>query len=270
MRIVIMCDLEGISGVVSGERQAKPGSPGYQEARTFLMSDLNAAIEGAVEAGVEQVLVCDSHYFGENILLGSLHPSAVAVFGRACRLPIGQDDHSFVGTFLVGYHAMGGTECALLNHTYGLPSAEVTLNGVRVGEIGMEAAIAAELGMPVLLVTADSAGAQEAQALLGGVEVAVVKQSLSTSAALCYPLPVSRETIRQAAYRAVKNRENVRPLDARPPYEIRISYSEQAQAARASEFGGARLVAPNAVIIVGECLQELWRAFDAGIYPPHL
>ena len=43
------------------------------------------------------------------------------------------------------------------------------LNGVSVGESWMEAAIAGDCGVPVLLVTGDSAGVAEAESLLPGV-----------------------------------------------------------------------------------------------------
>ena len=51
MKIYVMCDLEGITGIVNFEQQVKPGAPQYEEARRFLMSDLNGAIRGAVDGG---------------------------------------------------------------------------------------------------------------------------------------------------------------------------------------------------------------------------
>ena len=48
MKVFMMADLEGISGVVSFKHQAHPDGYLYPEARKSLMRDLNAAIEGAV------------------------------------------------------------------------------------------------------------------------------------------------------------------------------------------------------------------------------
>ncbi|MQY59361.1 MAG: aminopeptidase, partial [Clostridia bacterium] len=82
MKIYIIIDMEGITGVVSPDKQAKPGSPGYQEAREFLMSDLNATVEGALEGGASDVLIYDMHYYGLNVILDKLHPKAKIIMGN--------------------------------------------------------------------------------------------------------------------------------------------------------------------------------------------
>ena len=66
----------------------------------------------------------------------------------------------------------------MLPHTYELDIKDLRLGGVSVGEIGMEAAVAGDMGVPVLLVAGDSAGMAEAQSLLPGVEVVVVKEAI--------------------------------------------------------------------------------------------
>ena len=87
MKIFILADAEGISGVVSMELQSKPGSIGYAEMRSLLMSDLNAAIEGALSAaaqsaGAKEIVVYDMHYYGLNIIIEEIHPEATVVLGK--------------------------------------------------------------------------------------------------------------------------------------------------------------------------------------------
>ena len=76
MKIYFVVDLEGITGVVSLDKQTEPGSPGYQEARELLMLDVNAAVEGALEGGASEVLIYDMHCSGLNMLPDRLHPKA--------------------------------------------------------------------------------------------------------------------------------------------------------------------------------------------------
>ena len=58
--------------------------------------------------------------------------------------------------FMVGYHGSISGESSVLSHTYN-PSvvSHVTLNGVRVGESGINALVALACGVPVGLITGD-------------------------------------------------------------------------------------------------------------------
>ena len=55
MKIYIMTDMEGISGI-NREVQVQPGRPEYEAARALLAADVNAAIAGAFEAGAALVV----------------------------------------------------------------------------------------------------------------------------------------------------------------------------------------------------------------------
>lgn len=54
MKIYIMTNMEGISGV---RRQADcvQGSAHYEECRSFMAGDINAAIAGAFEGGIDTI-----------------------------------------------------------------------------------------------------------------------------------------------------------------------------------------------------------------------
>ena len=138
MKVFMMADLEGISGVVSFKHQAHPDGYLYPEARKSLMRDLNAAIEGAVAAGAEEVLVYDSHVYGLNILLAELPGNVRAVLGKPITTGL---DSSFDAAMLIGYHSMAGTPDGLLAHTYALDIQTIWLNGIKVGEIAKRSMI---------------------------------------------------------------------------------------------------------------------------------
>ncbi len=151
MKIYIIIDMEGITGVVSPDKQAEPGSPGYEEAREFLMSDLNAGVEGALEGGASQVLIYDMHYYGLNVILDKLHSKAKIIMGNPHVVsPEMGLNNTFKGMLMIGFHAMAETEEALLPHTYSHDMKALYLNGVLMGEIGMEAAIAGSYGVPLI------------------------------------------------------------------------------------------------------------------------
>jgi len=60
LRLYISSDIEGAAGIVDWQQVRGPG-PEYELGRRLLAAEVNAAIDGAVAAGAEQVLVNDSH-----------------------------------------------------------------------------------------------------------------------------------------------------------------------------------------------------------------
>src|SRR5512134_422420 len=60
LKVYISIDMEGIGGVVSSEQLGPTGFE-YQRARQFMTDELNAAIQGARDAGATEILVADSH-----------------------------------------------------------------------------------------------------------------------------------------------------------------------------------------------------------------
>jgi D-amino peptidase len=72
--------MEGISGIVHGD-QTTPGTAEYASGRKWMAQDVNAAVEGALEAGATEVVVNDSHGSMRNIDPDDLHPKAILISG---------------------------------------------------------------------------------------------------------------------------------------------------------------------------------------------
>lgn len=223
MRIYISVDMEGISGVVLKEQVFK-GTPEYAEARMLLVRDANAAVQGAIEGGATEVLVKDAHGSGFNFPIEELHPKAEYIMGRSIeRFPSLEE---FDAMFLVGYHAMSGTPRAVRDHTMSSAAwQQFFLNGEEMGEVGIDAAHAGALGVPIALVTGDDKVCAEAQALLGPIPVAVVKRGLARHAARILAPSTARELIRTKAREAVGVAKDLKPFRVEGPCEIRLRYA---------------------------------------------
>jgi D-amino peptidase len=50
MRVLIMSDMEGVSGIVTW-KQVEGGSPMFEEGRRLYTEEINATVRGAVAAG---------------------------------------------------------------------------------------------------------------------------------------------------------------------------------------------------------------------------
>jgi D-amino peptidase len=222
MKLLIAADMEGISGIVDWE-QVTPGHTEYlTRGRKLMTGDVNAAINGAFEGGVDEVVVSDGHWDGRNILIEDLDPRARLNSGTPSPFSMLQsiDDHPAPDAVMfLGYHGMAGTKKAILDHTWSNTRLHaVWLNDTLVGEIGLNAAVAAEYGAPVIALTGDQHACLEGQELLGQtLEIAVVKNATSRYAAQCLPLPEARERICDATARAVTK---FRAKQAPAPYKL--------------------------------------------------
>jgi D-amino peptidase len=262
MKIYMLVDAEGISGVVNHDLQVKPDSPRYEETRRLMMSDLDAAIEGALDGGAAEIVVYDMHYWGTNVILDDLHSKVRVLLGKPPKIvPPAGIDESVDALFMIGYHSMAETEGALLSHTYTLDMKALRLNGVLMGEIGLEAAISGEKGVPLALLTGDDAAMREAEDLLGDFEGARVKTGTGPKSALCLPLAKSRALIYKRAKSAVRRLEDFTPYSVESPYTINIEFYGEPSAAKAASIKGVRREGEKAVSMSGGDLASLWEGF---------
>ena len=214
MKVFISSDMEGTAGVVDWS-QCRPGEPEYGYYRSLLLEEVNAAIEGAQAGGATEFLVNDSHSTMRNLRPDQLAGNARYLSGRHKPAYMMEGlDSSFDAVFFVSYHGSMATGSPL-SHTYNpLAIAKVELNGTEVGESGINALVAAGLGVPVALVTGDDVTAAEAEAVCPGIATAVVKRAVSRfSAESLHPFE-ARSLIRDAARRAVES------LPAPPPIRL--------------------------------------------------
>jgi len=224
MKVYISCDMEGATGVVSWDQTHK-GQAEFEVCRRLLLGDVNAAMEGALEAGAEEIIVADMHDGSLILPTQELHPAAKYIVGiphHAPRLPY--LDESFHAVFLIAYHAMAGTHPALLCHTMTGEWVEYAVNGTPVGEVEIDAALAGAVGVPVVLVTGDQAVCAEARRFLGDIETVEVKQAVDPQRGLCLPKEKTWPMIRQAAKRALQRVAEIKPFTFGSPVEISIRY----------------------------------------------
>lgn len=219
MRLYIIADMEGATGVVHRDDLVEDGKYHWQAARGWLTGDINAAIEGAVSRGVKSVVVSEGHAHMRNVLLDRLDARAALVRGPARweNRPLCQAsglDGEFDAAFFVAFHSRAGTPGGLLSHTWaGAIVHEIRLDGIVVGETAINAAICGDQGIPVVLVTGADDVCREAAADLPGCETVAVKQALGFDIASCLPPARTRTLIREAAARAIGR---VRDGDAAP------------------------------------------------------
>jgi D-amino peptidase len=239
MKIFVGTDLEGVAGVVSFADQAYADGKYYDAAKKLLTAEVNAAVEGLLAAGVEDVLVSDGHGAG-GIWFEDLHPAAKLLHGRplaprSVRDPIVAEYDACV---MIGQHAMAGVAMGNQNHTQSSRTIDYyRLNGVAIGEIAQFALYQGALGLPLIFLSGDKAACLEAETLIPGITTVAVKEGLSRGSAISLSASEARRRIRKGIKQAVKRQQEnpLPPLRWEGPFvlEKRFFHTHLADAAAA-------------------------------------
>ncbi len=226
MRVYIFVDMEGISGVSGSEFVTASGKL-YQTARRYYTQDLNVCARACFDAGAQAVIGRDGHGGGNHMLWDELDPRIELVQGPTGSVRmVGLDECDAL--ILLGYHAMAGTPGALLEHTYSSAAVQnMWLNGRKVGEIGIDAAIAADHGVPTVMVSGDNYACAEAEDWIPGVVPCCVKTGLGCQAARLLSQQNAHELIRRKTAEALSRLDTVRPIELSRPVTVRREMVER-------------------------------------------
>lgn len=251
MRFLVMTDIEGVTGVTTFP-QAEKSDFG----REMLMNDLISVLEGIKDAGAEAV-VYDMHTDGRNVDISRIGVPVVMgkpILGELWR-GVGKE---IDGLFLLGLHTMQHTG-HLLAHSYLREYDAIYLNGILVGEIGIEAALAGEQGIPLKFISGDDMGCAEGEALIEGLVACPVKKSLGDDTAICFAPEITAKMLREKAAEAV--RAEIKPFEVKAPYEIKIVYSDCRYLEIMKEIHPEIFADDRTVVMRGENLLKTWSQY---------
>ncbi|MGW3584601.1 M55 family metallopeptidase [Streptomyces rubiginosohelvolus] len=256
MKALISVDMEGISGIVHSS-ETNPERYDYQRGRELMTAEANAVIAGVLDAEpTADVLVADAHGTFRNLLPEQLDRRARLVRGkpRALNMLAGLDEETDAALF-VGYHVRAGEGPGVLAHTMNGEILDVRVTGrgpdedVRItahtpgkdvqvtapkpgedpcttarslGEIGLNAAMAGHLGVPVVLLSGDDAACAEAADLIPQAVTVPVKEALGMAAAVTLHPEEARDRLRRAAADAVSRRAEIPPLALTGPLDVEV------------------------------------------------
>ncbi|MGW0646486.1 M55 family metallopeptidase [Streptomyces badius] len=223
MKALISVDMEGVSGIVHSS-ETNPERYDYQRGRELMTADANAVIAGVLDAEpTADVLVADAHGTFRNLLPERLDRRARLVRGkpRALNMLAGLDEETDAALF-VGYHVRAGEGPGVLAHTMNGEILDVRVAGRSLGEIGLNAAMAGHLGVPVVLLSGDDAACAEMTDLAPGTVTVPVKEALCMAAAVTLHPEEAQDRLRRAAADAVTRRTEIPPLALTGPLDVEV------------------------------------------------
>jgi len=227
LKAFMTTDMEGVDGIFDFELQCNPQkSPLWEASHKLLTDEVNAAVKGLYEGGATDVFVYDGHDSSRSLSVLDIEPRAHLLEGSPISSTAELDD-SFGAFVFIGQHAMAGAEKGVLSHTESFEYQNLWVNGRPTGEIGLFVMMAGQLGVPVIMLSGDTAACREVHELVPDAECAEVKTGVSRTAAWMLSHPAACDLIHDTARRAMQRLPQIRPYKLAGPVEVRVEYTPQ-------------------------------------------
>jgi D-amino peptidase len=225
IRVFISVDMEGIGGIAHGEMTSAEGRE-YERGRALMAAEVNAAIEGARDAGATDFLVNDSHGSMRNVKVEDLLSPARLISNNSKALGMMEGiSADFDAVFFIGYHSMEGEPGVMAHTGSGGVVREIRVDGRPMSEGGMNARAAGSFGVPVALATGDEDFVREIRTLVDSdLETVAVKRSIRLQTAELLHPEECRRLIRAGAKRAIERLASFQPTRPGRPTTVDITY----------------------------------------------
>jgi len=252
--IFVITDAEGVAGVCRQDQTDTKDA----EMRQLLTGEVNAAVDGFLAAGADEVIVWDAHSSSESLSALTIHPRAKLLMGGLG--PTMTCERGYAGIAFVGQHSMANVRAGIMAHSYSsLGIQNLRMNGRPVGEIGTRAALAGWYGIPVIFLSGDITATEELKAIVPQAEVIAVKEGLARYTCITMSAEKAREAIREGAARAMRKLGQIPPYRIDGPTTIEIEYTTRNSLPISAGLApGSEVVDDRTIRIKGKDFLEAW------------
>lgn len=255
--IFLITDAEGVAGVCRQEQT----DPKDTELRQLLTGEINAAVDGFLAGGADEVIVWDGHDGSQTLSTLTIHPKAKLVMGGLGASMLMERHFSAVA--YVGQHSKANVRGGIMAHSYSsLGIQNMLLNGKPVGEIDVIAAMAGHFNTPVIMLSGDQAAANEIRDIVPDAEVAVVKEGLARYTCISLSAQAARDLIRDTARKSVAKIGTIKPYTVKGPVTLQIEYTTRNSLPIDSDLRtGAQVLDDRTIRFTGKDILEAWRLY---------
>lgn len=270
MKVWISFDMEGVAGIVDWD-QCRPGSgPSYALGCELLQDEVNAAITGALEGGATEIVLNDSHSRMANLDPRRIAGNAQYLSGRhKPRYMMQGLDDTFDAVFFVGYHGSISGRPSTLSHTYNPEVfSRAELNGVEVGESGINALVTDHFNVPIAFLSGDAVVQEETRRFAPDAVNVTTKESITRFSALNLHPAESCRLIREGSRRAMEKVAGgkVAAAGIHRPATLGLEFQTADMAEVATWAKGAERTGERSVAIDGDNLLAIFDSFVAVNY----
>jgi D-amino peptidase len=243
LRVYFIVDMEGMGSAVhlreviagnEGERYRDRTSPDYwNHYRGLLTDETNAAIAGARAGGARSFVVNEGHggNLFANLLPWQLDQDAILIRGYPKPMVMSTAiDSTFGALIFTAAHANAGGG-GVMSHTYAFDRFSV--NGQLLNEPGINALVAGEFGVPLVMVAGDDMVVEETRKLFPSIVGVIVKTAVGGNAAITWSPKRVQQMLRDSTTAAVRRAQAgqfkpfVLPKPYRVEFTLRATYPEE-------------------------------------------
>lgn len=256
--IFVITDAEGIAGVCRQDLT----EPKDAELRQLLSGEVNAAVQGFLDGGADEVIVWDGHDGSQTLSALTIHPRAKLLIG-ALGATMTLERH-YSGVAFVGQHPMAGVPGGIMAHSYSsLGIQTMKVNGKVMGEVETRAALAGAFGTPVIFLSGDRAAVDELKAIVPQAETVAVKEGLGRYTCLSLSAEEARARTREQAKRAMAKIGVIQPYRIDGPVTVEIEYTTRnSLPIDAGKRPGAEVLGDRTIRYHGEDFIEAWTRYS--------
>ena len=183
-RVLFALDLEGVNNVVGEPYMglARETEQWYVAIEQAVL-EVNSAARALFDIGVEKVGLWDNHGGGNNVDPAMLDDRIILIPNEAPRMKFADGEYDCICFF--GYHAMEGTLGGVLAHTMNSKAVQYyRLNGRYIGEVDMDAYIAADKGIPSIFFAGGNIACSQAKKSIPQIVTVETKTELERNKAI--------------------------------------------------------------------------------------
>ncbi len=241
-KVFMITDMEGVDGIFNSELQCIPfQSPRWEESRKLLTGEVNAAVDALFDGGASEVVVWDGHDSSRTLSALDINPRARLLTGTPVS-PTLELDPSYAAVIFIGQHAMAGAEKGVLSHSYSSEGIQnMWVNDKPVGEIGGRVMLAGAFGVPVIMLSGDTAACKELHDLVPEAECAEVKTGVSRTAGFTLSHYAACALIREKARRAMERLAEFKPYRMAGRVELKVEFTPRSTSTFLPREGVERL-----------------------------
>lgn len=242
MKLYISADMEGLAGIVSW-RETDIDSPFHKYFAEEMTKEVNAACEGAMDAGVSDILIKDGHDSARNMDPSKLPENSKILRGwpgdPLCMMA--GIDNTFDAALFIGYHSGSGSDGNPLSHTMNPTNDYVKINGEYATECLLNAYAAAYYNVPVVFVSGDKVLCENAKKINSNIKTVAVNEGIGNGAISINPALAQRK-IKQEVFDALKDDLSKYIIKLPDSFKIEVMFKEHFTAYRGSFYPGAKQI----------------------------
>ena len=256
--IFVITDAEGIAGVCRQDLT----EPHDQELRQLLAGEVNAAVQGFLDGGADEVVVWDGHDGSQTLSALTIHPQALLLSGGlSASMTL---ERHYAAVAFVGQHAQANVKAGVMAHSYSsLGIQNMRVNGKAMGEIETRAALAGAFGTPVIFLSGDTAAVEELHSIVPGAESVAVKEGLGRYTCLSKSAEAARAATREHARLAIAKIGSIRPYLIEGPVSIEVEFTTRnSLPLGAASRPGAEVLDDRTIRYRGQNFLEAWTRYS--------